>query len=75
MSEAILSSPKEWNLPGIGEGRIGGPRVNWVIETAKMAWTKAETYKRVGQGNAQKYNYKNKNHVKKLITDARNELF
>ena len=75
MAEAIMETPKEWNIPGVGALRVGRPRVNWSIETVKLAWQKAKIYEKIGRGHPQEFDYKKKTHVRKLIEEARKEAF
>ena len=75
MAEAIMKTPKEWNIPGVGALRVGRPRVNWSIETAKLAWTKAKIYEKVSRGQVQEFDYKKITHVRKLIEEARKDAF
>ena len=43
MSEVIMAGDI-WNIPDKGDNRVGRPKVNWLIETAKNAWGKHKLY-------------------------------
>ena len=76
MSEVIRAGDI-WNTPGKGDNRVGRPKVNWRIETAKNAWRKHRLYETKGriEENNMDFDYKNKRYVKHLITEAKRSMF
>ena len=46
IAEVFLKDDQTWNLPmpKTGQMRNGGPRINWAIETARLAWWKHKMY-------------------------------
>ena len=77
MAEVIMAGDI-WNIPEKGDNRVGRPKVNWLIETAKNALRKHKLYESFPGRIAERdidFNYKNKAYVKHLIAEARKYTF
>ena len=69
-------------MPRKGEMRNGRPRINWAIETAKLAWTKYKMYEdtnlrshAISRGRERPFNYTYITHIRKVIQEARKGTF
>ena len=67
LAEALMETPQMWNLPEIGENRVGGPRTNWAFKTAGIAWDKCKLYERTTLGTIAPFDHKIREHVQILI--------
>ena len=73
----LIGDSNTWNIPRPKEGemRDGRPRVNWAIETAKVAWIKHEMYRGVGRGKNKgtykEFDYTLKTHIEKIKDEAK----
>lgn len=68
-----LISGTAWNLLVIC--RVGRPRVNWIIETAKSIWDTSQIYKLTVNGFSCKFNHKDSTHVEAILSAAQQRPF
>ena len=65
---AVKKGEEDFNLPG--KKRVGRPRINWILETAKLAW--ARWKKEAGEELvAREFDLSDKNMMKDLINLAK----
>ena len=70
--ETILKG-EMWNLPEIQ--RVGRPRVNWIIETAKNVWAERELFHSL-KGRAKcEFDPKNQIHIETIVSAADLNIF